>query len=75
LPQLLSLEFRVAEQDWFDARTVKLLSYRQELDLRRGMLLRSISFEDTRDGAVRSRAAPDVDERHASRRTGTGADR
>ena len=25
---------------------VKILSYRQELDLRRGMLLRSISFED-----------------------------
>jgi trehalose/maltose hydrolase-like predicted phosphorylase len=46
-PNWLSLEFRVAEQDWFDARTVKLLSYRQELDLRRGMLLRSISFEDT----------------------------
>ena len=27
-------------------RTVKLLSYRQELDLRRGMLLRTIRFED-----------------------------
>ena len=45
-PNWLALEFRIAEQDWFDARTVKLLSYRQELDLRRGMLLRSIRFED-----------------------------
>ncbi len=27
-------------------RTVKILSYRQELDLRRGMLLRTLSFED-----------------------------
>jgi beta-phosphoglucomutase family hydrolase len=45
-PNWLALEFRAAGQDWFDARTVKLLSYRQELDLRRGMLLRSISFED-----------------------------
>jgi beta-phosphoglucomutase family hydrolase len=45
-PNWLTLEFRMAEQDWFDARTVKLLSYHQELDLRRGMLLRSISFED-----------------------------
>jgi beta-phosphoglucomutase family hydrolase len=45
-PNWLALGFRIAEQDWFDARTVKLLSYRQELDLRRGMLLRSISFED-----------------------------
>jgi beta-phosphoglucomutase family hydrolase len=45
-PNWLALEFRVGEQDWFDVRTVDLLSYRQEVDLRRGMLLRSISFED-----------------------------
>ncbi|MDH3209296.1 MAG: beta-phosphoglucomutase family hydrolase [Burkholderiaceae bacterium] len=44
-PNWLALEFRIADQSFFDARTVKLLSYRQELDLRRGMLLRSISFE------------------------------
>jgi len=46
-PNWLALQFRIAEQDWFDARTVRLLSYRQELDLRRGMLLRSVSFEDS----------------------------
>jgi beta-phosphoglucomutase family hydrolase len=46
LPNWLSLGFRVGEEGWFDARSVKLLSYRQELDLRRGMLLRSLSFED-----------------------------
>ena len=45
-PNGFALGFRIAGQDWFDARTVKLLSYRQELDLRRGMLLRSIRFED-----------------------------
>jgi beta-phosphoglucomutase family hydrolase len=45
LPNWLALEFRIADGDWFDARTVKILSYRQELDLRRGMLLRTISFE------------------------------
>jgi beta-phosphoglucomutase family hydrolase len=45
-PNWLAIGFRIAEQDWFEARTVKLLSYRQELDLRRGMLVRSISFED-----------------------------
>ncbi|MFH1344117.1 MAG: HAD-IA family hydrolase [Pseudomonadota bacterium] len=45
-PNWLALRFRIAGQDWFDARTVKLLSYHQELDLRRGMLLRSVSFED-----------------------------
>jgi beta-phosphoglucomutase family hydrolase len=45
-PNWLALEFRIADQDWFDAGTVKILSYRQELDLRRGMLLRTINFED-----------------------------
>jgi beta-phosphoglucomutase family hydrolase len=45
-PNWLSLEFRVDEEAWFDARSVKLLSYRQELDLRRAMLLRSLTFED-----------------------------
>jgi len=44
-PNWLALEFRIAEEEWFDVRTVKLLSYRQELDLRQGILLRSISFE------------------------------
>ena len=45
-PNWLALKFRIANEDWFDARTVKILSYRQELDLRRGMLLRTIGFED-----------------------------
>jgi beta-phosphoglucomutase family hydrolase len=45
-PNWLSIGFRIADQDWFDARTVKLLSYRQELDLRRGLLSRCIRFED-----------------------------
>ncbi|MFT7114849.1 MAG: trehalose/maltose hydrolase-like predicted phosphorylase [Rhodoferax sp.] len=45
-PNWLALGFRIDEQGWFDERSVKLLSYRQELDLRRGMLLRCLSFED-----------------------------
>ncbi|MDR4481390.1 MAG: HAD-IA family hydrolase [Nitrospira sp.] len=45
-PNWLALEVRIAGQDWFDVRTTTLLSYRQELDLRCGMLLRSMSFED-----------------------------
>lgn len=47
-PNWLALQFRLGEEDWFDLRTVKLLSYRQELDLRCGMLLRVIRFEDGR---------------------------
>jgi beta-phosphoglucomutase family hydrolase len=46
LPNWLSLELRLAEEDWFDERRVRLLSYRQELDLQRGMLSRAMTFED-----------------------------
>jgi len=46
LPNWLSLQLRIDEEGWFDERTAKILSYRQELDLRRGMLLRTLSFED-----------------------------
>jgi beta-phosphoglucomutase family hydrolase len=45
-PNWLALGIRIDENDWFDARRVTLLAYRQELDLRQGMLLRSIHFED-----------------------------
>jgi beta-phosphoglucomutase family hydrolase len=46
LPNWLALEFCIADEDWFDLRIVNILSYRQELDIRRGMLHRNISFED-----------------------------
>ncbi|QNK78563.1 beta-phosphoglucomutase family hydrolase [Winogradskyella sp. PAMC22761] len=45
-PNWLMLKFCIGSQDWFDVRKVKLLSYRQELSLREGVLLRSIRFED-----------------------------
>ena len=47
-PNWLALEFRIADGDWFDERSVRILSYRQELDLRHGLLLRTITFEDGR---------------------------
>jgi len=46
LPNWLALDFRIDDQDWFDPKTTTLLSYRQELDLRRGLLLRTLRFED-----------------------------
>ena len=46
LPNWLALQFRIAGQDWFTLGKVEILSYRQELDLRRGMLLREIRFQD-----------------------------
>lgn len=66
LPTWLALDFRIAGQDWFDARRVKLLSYRQELDLRRGMLLRSIGFEDAqgRRSTLRERRLVSMGDMH-----------
>ncbi len=45
-PNWLAVEFRIGDDDWFDLRRVKIVSYRQELDLRRAMLFRTVSFED-----------------------------
>ncbi|MDH5207154.1 MAG: hypothetical protein OEW34_00845, partial [Burkholderiaceae bacterium] len=45
-PNWLALALRIADGDWFDTRAVSVLSYHQELDLRHGMLLRHIRFED-----------------------------
>jgi trehalose/maltose hydrolase-like predicted phosphorylase len=45
-PNWLALEFRIADEDWFDERKVRILSHRQELDLRSGLLSRAIRFED-----------------------------
>ncbi|MFC1912197.1 glycoside hydrolase family 65 protein [Chloroflexota bacterium] len=45
-PNWLPLTFRIEDEDWFDLRRVKLLEYRQELDIRKGILGRHILFED-----------------------------
>lgn len=45
-PNWLSLELRFGDGEWFDERRVHLVSYRQELDLRCGVLERQIVFED-----------------------------
>jgi trehalose/maltose hydrolase-like predicted phosphorylase len=47
-PNWLSLSFRIADDDWFDAITATILSYRQELNLQHGILLRTTRFEDQR---------------------------
>ena len=46
LPNWLSTQFRLADGEWFDERHVNVVSYRQELDLRCGLLLRTLTFED-----------------------------
>ncbi len=46
LPNWLCLNFRIDDGEWFDLRKVKILSYTQSLDLKKGMLLRKVHFED-----------------------------
>lgn len=46
LPNWLALDVRIGDQDWFDEKNTTLVDYRQELDLRRGLLLRTVRFED-----------------------------
>ena len=46
LPNWLPLKFRCRNGDWFDVEKVRLLEYRQELDIRRGVLSRRVRFID-----------------------------
>jgi alpha,alpha-trehalase len=46
MPNWLPLTFQLEGGDWFDARLVTLLEYRQVLDLERGLLLRTVRFEE-----------------------------
>jgi len=49
LPNWLSLSFRIGDDDWFDLRKVEIISYRQELDLKAGVLTRIARFRDAKD--------------------------
>nr|WP_234712947.1 trehalose-phosphatase [Mycolicibacterium komanii] len=46
LPNWLPLTFRIDGGPWFDVDAVTLLSYRQTLDLRGGVLTRALRFSD-----------------------------
>lgn len=46
LPNWLPLTFRIPGGKWFNIMDVEILSYHQELDLKKGMLLRRIRFRD-----------------------------
>lgn len=57
LPNWLLLAFRVADGDWLNLTSVEIESYRQELDLKQGILSRAVRFRDAqgRRTAMRSR--------------------
>jgi trehalose/maltose hydrolase-like predicted phosphorylase len=46
VPNWLPLTFRIGDGAWFDVRRLDLLGYRQELDLRRAVLTRSLRARD-----------------------------
>ena len=46
-PNWLPLTFRLKGSTWFSVQAVNILSYRQELDLKQGILLRTLRFQDS----------------------------
>jgi alpha,alpha-trehalase len=53
VPNWLPLSFRPEGGDWLDLRRVELLDHRQELDLRRGVLTRSLRLRDPQGRVTR----------------------
>lgn len=47
LPNWLCLNFRYSGVNWFNLSEVKILDYRQELNMKTGLLLRKIRFQDS----------------------------
>lgn len=48
-PNWLCFNFRPEDGDWFNVMAVELLSYRQDLDMRTGVLYRTVRFRDQKD--------------------------
>ena len=53
LPNWLVLQIRIEDGEWLSPDRVELLSYRQELDLKEGVLRRSLRFRDRRGRTTR----------------------
>jgi alpha,alpha-trehalase len=53
LPNWLPLTFRIDDGPWFSMDEVEILSLRQTLDLRRGLLCRDLRFRDARGRTTR----------------------
>ena len=55
LPNWLPLTFKVEDGAWFNLDEVEILSFRQELDLKCGLLRRELRFRDTAGRTTRWR--------------------
>jgi alpha,alpha-trehalase len=53
LPNWLPLTWRINDGEWFRLDAVEILSYRQELDLKRGTLRRHVRFRDPQGRVTR----------------------
>ncbi len=53
VPNWLPLRFRISGESWFNIADVAIDEYRQELDLRQGILTRLFTFEDDRGRRTR----------------------
>ncbi|MGA1864548.1 MAG: trehalose-phosphatase [bacterium] len=53
IPNWLPLTFRIDDGDWFDIQDVDIQEYHQELDMRRGVLNRTIRFTDKKGRQTR----------------------
>jgi alpha,alpha-trehalase len=49
MPNPLLLKFRMDDGDWFKLKEAEILSYRQELDIKRGILTRLVRFRDKQE--------------------------
>ncbi len=67
-PNWLLLCFRPGDGDWFNLMAVEILSYRQELDLKAGVLRRAVRFRDHqgRESMVTSRRLVHMAEPHVA---------
>lgn len=65
-PNWLLVELRLGSPDWFHEQQVRILSYRQELDLQHGVLTRTLTFEDPsrRRSTLRERRVVSMAEMH-----------
>lgn len=53
MPNWLLTRFRIEGDDWFHLNAVEILDYRQELNMREGLLCRQVTFKDHRGRETR----------------------
>jgi alpha,alpha-trehalase len=52
-PNWLSLNFKIEDGEWFAPEDAEFSEYRQDLDMRQGLLIRQMQFEDSRGRRTR----------------------